>query len=94
MNARARRQPNHLYVSGRQLAHQVLDSAYRVHSRLGPGVFESIYESIEAIAPVNPSRKTNQFLVFHGVHGAKAAWMILIRIPAKVSYSTASRRPL
>lgn len=75
MNARARRQPNHLYVSGRQLAHQVLDSAYRVHSRLGPGVFESIYESIEAIAPVNPSRKTNQFLVFHGVHSETMASM-------------------
>lgn len=28
-----------------EIAHQILDSAYRVHSKLGPGLFESVYEA-------------------------------------------------
>jgi hypothetical protein len=38
-------QPNHLYVTENQIAHQILDSAYRIHSKLGPELFESVYES-------------------------------------------------
>jgi len=28
------------------IARQVLDAAFRVHTRLGPGLFESVYEVI------------------------------------------------
>lgn len=29
-----------------EIAHQIVDVAFKIHTRLGPGVFESIYESI------------------------------------------------
>jgi len=32
-------------VTENEIAHQILDSAYRVHSKLGPGLFESVYEA-------------------------------------------------
>mgnify|MGYP003733841447 CR=1 FL=1 len=39
------RRANHLSVTENEIAHQILDSAYRVHSKLGPGLFESVYEA-------------------------------------------------
>ena len=31
-----------------EIAKQILDSAFRVHTKLGPGLFESVYEAIMA----------------------------------------------
>jgi len=35
-------------VSENQLAKQIVDAAYQVHSRLGPGLLESVYETVLA----------------------------------------------
>jgi GxxExxY protein len=32
-------------VTENEIVHQILDSAYRIHSKLGPGLFESVYEA-------------------------------------------------
>jgi len=29
-----------------EIAQQIVDVAFKIHTRLGPGIFESIYESI------------------------------------------------
>ncbi|HWO01523.1 MAG TPA: GxxExxY protein [Blastocatellia bacterium] len=33
-------------VTENEIAHHIVDVAFKIHTRLGPGIFESIYESI------------------------------------------------
>ncbi len=37
-----------MVVRENEIAHEVVDAAYRVHTRLGPGLLETVYETILA----------------------------------------------
>ena len=58
-------------VTGNELAKQIADAAYRVHTTLGPGLLESVYESVLAYELEHRGLLTRQQpvpLVYHGVH--------------------------
>ena len=59
-------------MTGNELAKQIVDAAYRVHTTLGPGLLESVYESVLAYELEHRGLLTTRQqpvpLVYHGVH--------------------------
>jgi len=59
-------------VTENELAKQIVDAAYRVHTTLGPGLLESVYESVLAYELEHRGLLTTRQqpvpLVYHGVH--------------------------
>ena len=59
-------------MTGNELAKQIVDAAYRVHTTLGPGLLESVYESVLAYEleqrGLLTTRQQPVPLVYHGVH--------------------------
>jgi PD-(D/E)XK nuclease superfamily len=59
-------------VTENELAKQIVDAAYRVHTTLGPGLLESVYESVLAYELEHRGlltiRQQPVPLVYHGVH--------------------------
>jgi GxxExxY protein len=59
-------------VTENEVAKQIVDAAYRVHTTLGPGLLESVYESVLAYELEHRGLLTTRQqpvpLVYHGVH--------------------------
>ena len=59
-------------VTGNELAKQIVDAAFRVHTTLGPGLLESVYELVLAYELEHRGLRTTRQqpvpLVYHGVH--------------------------
>ena len=59
-------------MTGNELAKQIVDAAYRVHTTLGPGLLESVYESVLAYElehrGLQATRQQPVPLVYHGIH--------------------------
>jgi GxxExxY protein len=69
---RRKREIIEVTVTGNELAKQIVDAAYRVHTTLGPGLLESVYESVLAHELEHrgllPKRQQPVPLVYRGVH--------------------------
>jgi hypothetical protein len=60
-HAKALRRKGEMSMSENEIAKQIVDAAFKVHTTLGPGLLESVYEVVLAYEAQASSCKTNTY---------------------------------